>query len=221
MRDSHGWCQLRVNVEVLLQQRLTRNQIDLSLAVCPQFGTPGTVISGRIQCIADSITFASFGLVNSTPLRRFSAFPRGVTMQVRRRGATLIELTIAATIISILTGITLLRAGRFLDSIAVRGAVTEIQSMFSLARHVAISRGAQSTLLIDESAGAITIQSGSEIVRTREVGAAHRVTLSTNRNSITYSPIGVGYGAANFSLVVSRGAVADTIVVSRLGRVRH
>ena len=100
-------------------------------------------------------------------------------------------------------------------------AVTEIQSMFSLARHVAISRGAQSTLLIDESAGAMTIQSGSEIVRTREVGAAHRVTLSTNRNSITYSPIGVGYGAANFSLVVSRGAVADTIVVSRLGRVRH
>jgi Tfp pilus assembly protein FimT len=142
-------------------------------------------------------------------------------VRIQRPGATLIELVIVVIIVSILTGITLLRAGQFLDSIAVRGAVTEIQSLFSLARHVAISRGAQSTLLIDESAGAITIRSGSEIVRTREVGTAHRVTLSTNRNSIIYSPIGVGYGAANFSLVVSRGAVADTIVVSRLGRVRH
>lgn len=124
-------------------------------------------------------------------------------------------------IASIVAGITFIRAGRFLDAIAVRGAVTEIQSMFSLARHVAIARGAQSVLTIDESSGVVTVRSQGEDIRVRDVGEAHRVTFSTNRSSITYSPIGVGYGAANFSLLVSRGVVVDTIVVSRLGRVRH
>ena len=142
-------------------------------------------------------------------------------MSLRRAGTTIIELTIAMAIASILAGITMLRAGQFLDSIAVRGAVTDIQSMFSLARHVAIARGAQSVLMIDESSGVITVRSQGEDIRVRDVGDAHRVSLSTNRTSITYSPIGVGYGAAHFSLVVSRGSVADTIVVSRLGRVRH
>ena len=142
-------------------------------------------------------------------------------MFFRRTGATLIELTIAMAIASIVAGITIMRAGQFLDAMAVRGAVTEIQSLFSLARHVAIARGAQSTLLIDETAGSIAVRSQGEDIRVRDVGVAHGVSLSTNRSSITYSPIGVGYGAANFSLVVSRGAVVDTIVVSRLGRVRH
>ena len=138
-----------------------------------------------------------------------------------RRAATLIELTIVVTIVSALAAITLLRAGAFIDSIEVRGAVTEIQSMFSLARHVAIARGAQSVLEIDPGGGRVSIRSGADVIRVRDVGPAHGVTLSTNRTSMTYSPIGVGYGAANFSLVVSRGEVADTIVISRLGRLRH
>jgi prepilin-type N-terminal cleavage/methylation domain-containing protein len=142
-------------------------------------------------------------------------------MRRARRGATLIELIIAVTIVSLLSAIALLRAGAFIDSIEVRGAVTEIQSMFSLARHVAIARGAQSVLEIDPAAGSVSIRSGADAIRVRPVGQAHGVLLSTNRTSMTYSPTGVGYGAANFSLVVSRGRIADTIVISRLGRVRH
>jgi Tfp pilus assembly protein FimT len=99
--------------------------------------------------------------------------------------------------------------------------VTEIESMFSLARHTAIARGSQVTLSIDAPRGTLSLTAGAELLRTREVAAAHGVTLSCNRSSITYSPIGVGYGAANFSLVASRGRVVDTVVVSRLGRVRH
>ncbi len=137
------------------------------------------------------------------------------------RGATLIELSIVITITSALLAITIPRAAGFLDAIAVRGAVTEIESLFSIARHAAISRGAQSRLSIDPTLGEITVGVGAELIRKREVGEAHGVTLTTNRTSMTYSPIGVGYGAANFSLVVSRNAAADTIVISRLGRVRH
>lgn len=136
-------------------------------------------------------------------------------------GFTVIESTIVIALIASLTAITVPRAVQFIDGIEVRGAVTEIESMFSLARHTAIARGSQIALDIDIPGRSMSIRSGIEVLRTREVGAAHGVNLSANRTSITYSPIGVGYGAANFSLVVSRNRVVDTVVVSRLGRVRH
>jgi len=138
-----------------------------------------------------------------------------------RNGFTIVESTVVIALITALTAITVPRAIQFIDSIEVRGAVTEIESMFSLARHTAIARGSQIALDIDLPRRSLSIRSGAELLRTREIGAAHGVNLSANRTSITYSPIGVGYGAANFSLIVSRGRVIDTVVVSRLGRVRH
>ena len=137
-----------------------------------------------------------------------------------RFGFTLVESTVVIALIVALTAITVPRAAQFMDGIKVRGAVTEIESMLSLARHIAIARGSQIAFDIDVPRRSISIRAGTDVLRTREVGLAHGVTLSSNRSSITYSPIGVGYGAANFSLVVSRGRVVDTVVVSRLGRVR-
>jgi prepilin-type N-terminal cleavage/methylation domain-containing protein len=138
-----------------------------------------------------------------------------------RPGFTIVEITIVLAIASVLFAIGLPRAWIFVDRIEVRGAVTEIESLFSLARHAAIARGSQASLDIDPATRTITVRSGADTLRTRDVGEAHGVTLSTNRTSITYSAIGVGYGAANFSLIVSRNRASDTIVVSRLGRVRH
>jgi hypothetical protein len=37
---------------------------------------------------------------------------------------------------------------------------------------------------------------------------------------MVYDPRGLGFGAANLSLVLSRGDAADTLTVSRLGRVK-
>jgi prepilin-type N-terminal cleavage/methylation domain-containing protein len=139
----------------------------------------------------------------------------------RSSGFTIIELAIVLSLGAILTAIAVLRAGSFIDRIEVRGAVTEIESLFSLARHVAIARGAQSVLDIDTSIGELSIRVAAEQVTRRDVGRAHGVAITSNRTSMTYSPIGVGYGAANFTMVVTRGGEADSIVISRLGRVRH
>ena len=139
----------------------------------------------------------------------------------RREAFTIIELTVVMAIASALFAITIPRASGFIDRIELHAAISEIESMFSLARHVAIARGTQSTLDIDAANGEMTVKSSSAIIRTAELARAHGVVLSTNKTSIAYSPIGVGYGAANFSLVVSRGRAVDTVVVSRLGRVRH
>jgi hypothetical protein len=47
------------------------------------------------------------------------------------------------------------------------------------------------------------------------------VRLSTSRDSIAFDVRGLGYGAANLTLVARRGSAAETLVVSRLGRVRR
>ena len=67
----------------------------------------------------------------------------------RRSAFTIIEMTVVVALASAIFAIALPKASIFIDRIAVRGAVTEIESMFSLARHAAIARGSQVTLDID------------------------------------------------------------------------
>jgi hypothetical protein len=52
-------------------------------------------------------------------------------------------------------------------------------------------------------------------------GADLGVTLEVSRDSVIYGPSGRGYGATNTTLIVRRGSAADTVTVSRLGRVRR
>lgn len=133
----------------------------------------------------------------------------------------IIELTIALVIAAILSAIALPRAAGFVDAMEVRGAVTEIDALFSVARHVAIARAVQASLDIDPARGVVSVRVGADTLRTREVEAAHGVRLQSTRASITYSQTGIGYGAGNLTLIVARNLAADTIFVSRLGRVRH
>lgn len=137
-----------------------------------------------------------------------------------RRGATIIELTLSLSIISVLSAVAWPRIGRLLDGIHVRGAATEIHSLFTAARHHAITRSERMTLHLDTSRGSITLAAGPDTIRIREFGPAHGVTLAANRSSFTYSPIGIGHGAGNMTIVLRRNARVDSIYVSRLGRVR-
>ena len=138
-----------------------------------------------------------------------------------RHAFTVIELTITLFILSILSAIAIPRAGRFLDRIHVRGAVLEIESLFSTARHIAIARSAQTTVDIDTLEQTIYVSVGRDTLRKREIGRAHGVRLAATRVRMSYSATGMGYGAANLSVVVQRNSVADTVFVSRLGRLRH
>ena len=138
-----------------------------------------------------------------------------------RHAFTIIELTVTVCILSILSAIAIPWAGRILDRVKVRSAAVEIESLFGAARHIAIARAAQATVEIDPAAQSINVSVGSDTVRKREIGSAHDVQLSANRARMSYSPTGMGYGAANLSVVVRRNAAVDTVFVSRLGRVRH
>ncbi|MDQ6870686.1 MAG: prepilin-type N-terminal cleavage/methylation domain-containing protein [Gemmatimonadota bacterium] len=138
-----------------------------------------------------------------------------------RHAFTLIELTVTLCILSILSAIAIPRAGRFLDGIHVRGAVTEIESVFGAARHIAIARGTQTTVEIDTAAREIYVSAEGSRLRDVKIGADHDVRLSATRPNMSYSATGMGYGAANLSVVVRRNSFVDTVFVSRLGRLRH
>ena len=138
-----------------------------------------------------------------------------------RRAFTITELIVTVCILSILSAIAIPWAGRVLDRVRVRSAAVEIESLFSAARHIAIARAAQATVDIDTVARSIKVSVGSDTIRSRDVGAAHDVLISASRVRMSYSATGMGYGAANLSVVVRRNASVDTVFVSRLGRVRH
>lgn len=137
-----------------------------------------------------------------------------------RRGTTIIELALSLSIVSILSVIAYPRIGRLMDGIHVRGTVTEIHSLFTAARHHAITRSERITVQIDTARGSIAVLAGTDTIRARGFSDTHGVTLAANRASFTYSPIGIGYGAGNMTVVIRRNARVDSVFISRLGRVR-
>jgi|SRR6478672_10504938 len=138
-----------------------------------------------------------------------------------RHAFTIIELTVTICILTVLSAIAIPRVGGFLDKIRVQSAVAEIESLFSTARHIAIARSSEATVDIDTISGVIYVSVAGDTLRKRGVAAAHDVELAANRTQMSYTATGMGYGAANLSVVVRRNAFADTVFVSRLGRVRH
>ena len=133
----------------------------------------------------------------------------------------MLEITITLCIIAVLTAITMPQAANLLDRIQVRGAVLDIASVFGGARHLAIARSTPATVEIDTVARTLYVSVAADTVRTRDVGSEHGVDISASRVRMSYSATGVGYGAANLSVVVRRRSAVDTVFVSRLGRVRH
>jgi Tfp pilus assembly protein FimT len=137
-----------------------------------------------------------------------------------RRAFTLLEVAIGLGVLALMYAIAIPRFNDLLDSIHVRGAATEIQSLFSGARHVAITRSTLASVDVDPTRRTISISVNGDTVRIHDVGREHGVQLSATRIHMSYAPTGMGYGAANLSLVVRRNAAVDTVFVSRLGRVR-
>jgi hypothetical protein len=77
------------------------------------------------------------------------------------------------------------------------------------------------SLRVDTAAATVALRARGVTLALHALGHAHGVTLSTSRDSIAFDLRGLGYGAANLTLVARRGSAADTLVVSRLGRGRY
>jgi len=138
-----------------------------------------------------------------------------------QNGTTLPEVIVVMTIAGILGSIAVARTTVLRDRISVRSAAAETVSTFSLARRWALSRASRTAITIDTTAASLIVRSFTDTITTRRLGSTHGVTIAASRDSMAYAPNGLGYGASNLTLVLRRGTAAETIVVSRLGRVRR
>ena len=136
-------------------------------------------------------------------------------------GATLLEMAIVLAMLGVLASLALPRASGMLDDARVAAARTEAVTVFAIARQLAIRQGRRATVTIDAVTGRMLVYSEADTAHRRDLGRRFGVALRATQDSMSYHPTGIGYGAANLSLLITRGRAADTVVVSRLGRVRH
>jgi type II secretory pathway pseudopilin PulG len=131
-----------------------------------------------------------------------------------------VELVVVMAMLAVLLGIALPASRAWLDRVAVRGASDEVLALFAGARGHAISRGGAAVVL-DSANGRVLLRVRRDTVSVRELRARLGVRVSTSRAEMAYDGRGLGRGAANLRVVLSRGAQAETIFVSRLGRARR
>ena len=138
----------------------------------------------------------------------------------RAAGFTLPELLVVLLLASVVLGLAFVRLGAAADRAAVRAAVSEAASVFAAARNAAIYRRAPVAVRID-TVSAMLFTHADTIVLTHRDLRALGVSMSASRDSMAFDARGFGLGAANLSLVLRRGRAADTLFLSRLGRVRY
>jgi hypothetical protein len=138
-----------------------------------------------------------------------------------RHGTSVLELCVAMVIMGIIATLAVPRLTLATDRARARAAVQEAGSMYSLARRSAIARRALVAVVVDTAGGAITVRSGGRQVARQVLGSRYGVRLQVTRDSMSYDPRGLGFGAANLSLIARRGRAAETLSVSRLGRARR
>jgi prepilin-type N-terminal cleavage/methylation domain-containing protein len=137
-----------------------------------------------------------------------------------RHGFTLLELLVVLAVTAVLMGVALPRVVAISDAVAVRHAADQVRTVLALARQRAVAFAAPVAVLVDSAAAQLAVGDAQGPLSTHAVGAAYGVTLTATRDSVAFGPLGLGWGAANTSVVVTRGAAAETVTVSRAGRIR-
>jgi Tfp pilus assembly protein FimT len=104
------------------------------------------------------------------------------------------------------------------DSMAVETAAREVTSTLALARLAALrEQGAE--VSIDSLA--ISLSAGGRVRAVKRPLADHGVRVRTTVQRVRFDAAGLAVGLSNGRVILSRGSAADTLVISRLGRVRR
>lgn len=131
----------------------------------------------------------------------------------------LIELLLTVALMGIIAGVTVQSMRKTMDRMNRKGATHDVVLGLWAARNAATMRGEYVSFVVDAPNGRLRVVAGKDTIFSRDLAARRGVQIDVTRDSITYAPTGVGYGAANTRIVVSRGGKSDTITTSRMGRV--
>lgn len=133
-------------------------------------------------------------------------------------GTTLAEVMVVLVMLAITAALAVAIGARLLDSVAVETATAETTALFARARDHAVAQSTRTAVRIDAAARRVIVHVAAETVAVADFSGTN-VQLQSTRDSMAYAPSGLGYGAANLRVVLTRSAATDTITVSRLGRV--
>ncbi len=137
-----------------------------------------------------------------------------------RPGFTLLDQLLVMGLIAVLCTISLQHIGALRDRLAVRSARGSVTDAIALAREHANASGVRTAVRFNSIAGEVLAHAGADTLVRAPIHDLLGVALDATRDSMAYQPSGLGYGAANMRIVLTRGAHHDTITISRLGRVR-
>lgn len=137
---------------------------------------------------------------------------------MRRPASSLLEMLIVCVIVGLVAAMAAPRVHAALDSIAVEGAAREVADAFAVGRLAALRYGSADVRLDSTS---ITVRAGGRVVHARNIVAGHGVNMRANTTVVRYAATGLGLGVGNGTVILSKGAAMDSIVISRLGRVRR
>jgi hypothetical protein len=137
-----------------------------------------------------------------------------------RRGATLVEQLWLLALTGGVASLAIASGGPLFAALDVAMATQETVDLLALARDHAIASGERTAVRFDVPGTRVIVHVAHDTIA---VGDFHGsgLTLEATRDSLSYAPTGLGVGAANLRLVLTRSARADTITVSRLGRVQR
>jgi hypothetical protein len=107
------------------------------------------------------------------------------------------------------------------DRMAVRGASSLVFRALADARDAAMRMNTRVAVTVDTARSRMAVRALSDTIRMLDLREAFGTSLSTSRDSIAYAANGLGYGAANSRYIVRRGHAAESLTVSRLGRVKR
>lgn len=137
-----------------------------------------------------------------------------------RRAHTLPELALTLALIALLTTMAVPSAVAAAHRWAMRAAVAEVVDALVYAREAALTRGATATFTVNGARGEVTVTCAGDTILRRAVAALHGVRLAASGDSVRYAPDGLATGVSNTTVLVTRSGRVDSVVVSRVGRVR-
>ncbi len=138
------------------------------------------------------------------------------------RGVTLPELLMVLVLTLIAAAILVPPAARFVDTAIALGSARRYVALHEGARQLALSRGQSVRLELDTATARATLTVRRDTLwDTIGVYALGESGVSASQTVVTFGPMGVGAGASNTRLVFTRGAAAETLTVSRTGRVKR
>jgi prepilin-type N-terminal cleavage/methylation domain-containing protein len=143
------------------------------------------------------------------------------------RGFTLIEMLMVVVVIGAMLAFGLPYFRSATTKSDVRGALDAVAALHSRTKSMAVQRGRVSRLVMDRTAGTMWVVANKvtgtgvdTVVGVQSMASRFGVTFTTvpTRDTLSFTPRGLGTESGTTAIIVTKGAFADTLAVSSAGR---